>query len=68
MTKHYNLFLGRIYFTKNDGTQNTFVYQPTLDALELKKDKGIENTVRWKSKGVYNSKIKPLHSAFLHSS
>ena len=23
-TKNYNFFLGRIYFTKNDGSQNTF--------------------------------------------
>ena len=36
-TKDYNFFLGRICFTNYDGSQNTFVYQPTLDALELKK-------------------------------
>ena len=29
-----------MYFTVNDGSQNTFVYQPTLDTLELKKDEG----------------------------
>ena len=34
---YYNFFLGRIYFTSNDGPQNTFFYQPTLDALESKK-------------------------------
>ena len=39
ITKDYNFFLGRIYFRSNDGSQNTFVYQPTLDALGLKKDK-----------------------------
>ena len=39
-TKYDSSFLGRIYFTSNDGSQNTFVYQPTLDTLELKKDKG----------------------------
>ena len=32
--KDYNFFLGRIYFTSNDRSQNTFVYQPTLDELE----------------------------------
>ena len=32
-TKDYNFFLGRIYFTSNDGSQNTLVYQPTLDTL-----------------------------------
>ena len=30
-----------------------FVYQPTL--------------LGWKSKGVYNSKLKPLYTAFLYS-
>ena len=39
MKKDYNFFLGRIYFTNNDGSQNTFIYQPILDAIELKKDK-----------------------------
>ena len=29
-------FLGRIYFTSTDGSQNKFVYQPTLDTSELK--------------------------------
>ena len=38
----YNFFLGRIYFTSNYGSQNTFVYQTTFDALELKKDKGAD--------------------------
>ena len=42
ITKDYNFFLGRIYFTSNDGSQNTFVFQPTLDTLELKKDKDID--------------------------
>ena len=39
ITKDYNFFLGRIYFIINDGSQNIFVYQPTLDKLELKKTK-----------------------------
>ena len=34
---NYNFFLDRIYFTSNDGFQNTFVNQPTLDMLEIKK-------------------------------
>ena len=66
-TKDYNFFLGRIYFTKNDGSQNIFVYQPTLDMSELKKDKDTDNVLSWKSNGIYNSKIKPLYTAFLHS-
>ena len=28
-----------MYFTSNGGSQNTFVYQPTLDTLESKKKK-----------------------------
>ena len=36
-TKNYNFFLGKTYFTSNDGSQSTFVYQPTLGTLELKK-------------------------------
>ena len=67
ITKDYNFFLGRIYFTSNDGSQNTFIYQPTLDTLELKKDKGTDHVLSWKSNGVYNSKLKPLYTAFLHS-
>ena len=34
----HNFFLGTIYFTSNDRSQNTFAYQPILDTLELKKD------------------------------
>ena len=52
-----------MYFTINDVSQNTFVYQPTLDTLEFKKIK----TLISKSKGVYNSKLKPLYTAFLNS-
>ena len=66
ITKDYNFFLGRIYFTSNDGSQNTLVYQPTLDILELKKDKGTDYVLSWKSKGVFNSKLKSLYTAFLH--
>ena len=39
-TKDYNFFLGRIYFTRNDGSRNTFVYQSPIDTLELKKTQG----------------------------
>ena len=40
ITKGYIFFLGRVYFKSNDGSQYIFVYQPTLDTLELKKHKG----------------------------
>ena len=50
ITKDYSFFLGRIYFTSNDGSQNTFVYQSTRDALELKKNKDVNYLFSWKSK------------------
>ena len=37
-----------------------FAYQPSV-----KIDKGIEYVIGWKSKGLYNSKLIALHSAFL---
>ena len=42
-----------------------FVYQPTLDTLELKKGTGY--FLSWKSKRVFNSKLKPLYTTFLNS-
>ena len=63
ITRDYNFFLRRIYFTSNDGSKHTFVYQPTL---ELRKSKCTDYVFSWKSKGVFNSKLKPLYSAFLH--
>ena len=33
--------------------------------LGLKKEKGTEYVIGWESKGVYNSKLKPLHGTFL---
>ena len=56
-----------MYFSSNEGPQNTFVYHPTLDALELKKDKDTDYVLSWKSNGVFNSKLKPLYTAFLNS-
>ena len=35
--------------------------------LELKKHWGIDYVLSCKSNGVYNSKLKPLYTAFLHS-
>ena len=31
--KHYTFFIGKVYFTSNDGSQNMFVYQPEFNAL-----------------------------------
>ena len=47
--KDYNFFLGRIYFTGDDGLQNKFVYQPTFSTLQLQKEKGIDYILSWKS-------------------
>ena len=44
-----------------------FLYQPTLDTLKLKKDNGIYYVLSWKAEGVYNSKLRPLYTAFSHS-
>ena len=65
--KHYNFYLAKIYFTSNDGSQNMFVYQPTLDTLELRKEKGTNCIFSWKVKRVYTSKRKPLCATLLHS-
>ena len=46
--KDYNFFLGRIYFTSNDRSQNTFLYQPKFDSLEQKNDKATDNVLSWK--------------------
>ena len=48
--KGYNFLLGWIYFTNNDGSQNMFVYQPTLDTLELTKDKSTDYIFIWNKK------------------
>ena len=37
ITKDYSYFIDRLYFTSNDGSQTTFVYQLRLDTSELKK-------------------------------
>ena len=44
-----------------------FVYQSTLDTLEIKKYKYADYILRWNSKGVWTSTLKPLYTAFLHS-
>ena len=54
-----------MYLTSNGGSQNTFVSQPTLNTLELKKEKVTDYILSWKSNRVYNSNLKPLYNAFL---
>ena len=55
------------YFISHDGSQNSYVYQTTLDMLEFKKEKCTDYVLSWKSNGVFNSKLKPLYTAILHS-
>ena len=43
-----------------------FAYQPTLATLQLKKE-GTDYNLSQISKGVFNSKLKLLYTAFLHS-
>ena len=57
ITKYYDFFLGRNYFTSNDRSQNMFVYQPTFNVLELKIGKFTEFIIGWKSNGLYNSNL-----------
>ena len=57
--------IGRMYFIDDDGYQNMFAYQPTLDISEFKKFKCTGYVLSWKSEGVYTSKLKPLYTAFL---
>ena len=63
-TKHNNFLLGRMYITSNDGFQNMFVYQPTINSIKYK-NRSTEYVISWKSKGVYNSKLIALNSDFL---
>ena len=60
------IFLLKSFFG-DEGSQNMFAYQPTLNALELKEDKGTGYVVDWKSKGFYTSKLKPSYTAVFHS-
>ena len=55
-----------MYFTSNGVSQNTLVYQPTLDTFELKKTKGTDNVLSWKSNRAYNSKLKQFYTGFLY--
>ena len=48
-----------------DGFQSMFVYYPSFNTLELKKDKNTEYFIGWKSKGLFKSNFRPLHGAFL---
>ena len=65
-TTDYNFLLGRIFLQVMTELKTHLLINQHL-ILELKKDKGIDYGLSWKSNGVHNSKLKPLHTAFLHS-
>ena len=65
--KDYSFSLGRMYFTRDDCSQNMFVYQEIPNKLELKKDKGIDYDLSCKSKGKYTFTLTPLSITFLNS-
>ena len=46
------------------GSTNTWF---KIKTLELKKDKGTDYVFSCKSKGIFNSNLKPLYTIFLHS-
>ena len=64
-THDWSYFFDKHFF--DDGFENRFIYQSTLNTLELKKSKGTEYVIGWKSKVVYTSKLTPLYTHFLHS-
>ena len=43
-----------------------FVFHPSFNTLELRKDKEADYVIGWKSKGVHISKVKPMYTGFLH--
>ena len=54
-----------MFFFDDDGFQNMFVHQPTFNTLELKERKSTEHVVGCISKGLFKSKLFPIHGAFL---
>ena len=61
-THHLSYILGN-NLSGNDGFQNMFVSQPKIDTLKLKKDKGTDYVLSWKSKGT----LLNLNHYMLHS-
>ena len=62
-----SFFLRKNVFYKRWWISQYVVYQPTFDALDLEIDQGTYYVFSWKSKWVYTSRLKPLHTASLYS-
>ena len=65
MTKDHNFFFGRNLFYKQWEISKHICL--STNTLELKKDQDTDYVLSWKSKGVLNSQLKPLFTAFLNS-
>ena len=55
--KGYDILLGRIYFTGNDGNQNSFVFAPMLNSIVLDSNNKVTNYI---STRIPSEKFKPF--------
>ena len=53
-----------MYFTRFDGFQNIFFYQPRFNTIKYK-NMSTEYFTSWKSKGLQNSELIELNNNFL---
>ena len=63
-TKDYSFFLGRIYFTSDNGSQNLFVYQPTFSTIKYH-NTITEYVISWRSKILYTTNLAPINNYLL---
>ena len=63
-TKDYSFFLGRIYITSDNGSQNLFVYQPTFSTIKYHNTR-TEYLISWRSKILYTTNLTPTNSYLL---
>ena len=66
LAKYYSYFLGRLYFTSNDGSQMMFVYQTTFTTNKYHNTR-TEYIISWRSKGLYTTKLAPINTDILHN-
>ena len=57
--KGYDLLLGRMYFTGNDGYQNDLVFAPMVNSLILNSNKKFTNRI---STQISSEKLKPFYT------
>ena len=60
ITNDYIFFLGRMYFTSNGGITKHPCSSTNPWYVRIKKYKDADYVLSWKSKGVYNSKLKAI--------